>query len=74
MFMHDGDGDKEKEWWRCGGVYGFDVFVLFSFIRDEWAGMDIIRHWLNVRQGSYQEWEIDKILIVELKKEEQQGR
>jgi hypothetical protein len=36
--------------------------------------MDIIRHWLNVRQGSYQDWEIDKILIVELKKEEQQGR
>jgi hypothetical protein len=54
QFMHDGDEDKEKEWWRCNGVYGFDVFVSFSFIWDEWARVDITRHWLNVRQGSCQ--------------------
>ncbi len=54
VFMHNNNGDKEKEWWRCGGVYGFYVFVSFSFIWDEWVVMDIIGHWLNVRQGNYQ--------------------
>jgi hypothetical protein len=29
---------------------GFDVFVLFFFIWDDEARMDIIGHWLNVRQ------------------------
>ncbi len=29
---------------------GFDVFVLFSFIWDDEARMDITGHWLNVRQ------------------------
>jgi hypothetical protein len=33
--MHDNNGDKEKERWKRGGVYGFDVFMLFSFIWDE---------------------------------------
>jgi len=42
--MHDNNGDKEKDWWRCGGVYGFDVFMSFSFIWDEWARVDIIGH------------------------------
>ncbi len=51
VFMHDDNGDKEKDWWRCGGVYGFDVFMLFSFIWDEWVGVDITGHWLNARQG-----------------------
>jgi hypothetical protein len=54
VFTHDNDEDKEKEWWRCGGVHGFDVFVPFSFIWDEWIGVDITRHWLNVKQRSCQ--------------------
>jgi hypothetical protein len=60
--MHDDDGDMEKE------------FVLFSFIWDEWARMDIIGHWLNVRQGSCQAMGVSGILVVELKKEEQEGK
>jgi hypothetical protein len=35
VFAHNGDGDKEEGLWKCGGVYGFYVFVLFSFIWDE---------------------------------------
>jgi hypothetical protein len=54
MFMHDNNGHKEKEWYKCGGFYGFDDFMSFSFIWDEWVGVDIIGHWLNVRQGSCQ--------------------
>jgi hypothetical protein len=33
--MHNGDENKENGLWRCGGVYGFYVFVLISFIWDE---------------------------------------
>jgi hypothetical protein len=44
VFTHDNDGNKEKEWWKCGGVYGFYVFVSFSFIWDEWVGVDITGH------------------------------
>ncbi len=28
--------------------------MLFSFISYEWVGVDITRHWLNVKQGSCQ--------------------
>jgi len=28
--------------------------VSFSFIWDEWVGVDVAEHWLNVRQGCYQ--------------------
>jgi len=35
VFMHNGDENKENGLWRCGGVYGFYVFVLLSFIWDE---------------------------------------
>jgi hypothetical protein len=28
--------------------------VSFSFIWDEWVGVDVAEHWLNVRQGRYQ--------------------
>jgi hypothetical protein len=56
VFMHNNDGDREKEWWKCDGVYGFYVFVSFSFIWDEWIGVDITGHWLNVRQGTAKQW------------------
>jgi hypothetical protein len=42
--MHDDDGDKEKGWWRCGDIYGFYVFVLFSFILDESIKVDVVGH------------------------------
>jgi hypothetical protein len=35
VFTHDINGDKKKEQRRCGGVYGFDVFILFLKIWDE---------------------------------------
>jgi hypothetical protein len=39
---------------KCDGVYGFDVFMLFSFIWDECVVVDIVGHWLIVWQRSYQ--------------------
>jgi hypothetical protein len=44
VFTHDDNGNKEKEWWRCGGAYGFDVFMSFFKIWDEWAIVDITGH------------------------------
>jgi hypothetical protein len=54
VFIHDDNGDKKKERRRCGGVYGFDVFMLFSFIWDECDVVDIVGCWLIVWQGSCQ--------------------
>jgi len=69
VFMHDSDGNKEKEWWKCDGVYGFCVFVSFFYIWDEWVGVDIIRC-----KGAAKQWGVGRIFIVELKKEEQEGK
>ncbi len=54
MFTHDNNGDKKKERRKCDGVYGFDVFMSFSFIWDECVVVDIVGHWLIVWQRSYQ--------------------
>ncbi len=43
VFAHDDNGDKEEHWWRCDGVYDFEVFMLFSFIWDVDDVVDIIR-------------------------------
>jgi len=53
VFAHGNNGDKEEHWWRCGGVYGVEDFMSFSFIWD-YVVMDIMRCWLNVWQGSCQ--------------------
>ncbi len=54
VFTHDGNGDKNKGQRRCGGVYGFDVFMSFSFIWNVCDAVDITGCWLIVWQGSCQ--------------------
>jgi len=54
MCTHDGNEDEKKEQRRCGGVYGLDVLMSFSFIWDDYAAMDIVGCWLIVWQGSCQ--------------------
>ncbi len=36
VFTRDDNGNKKKEPRRCGGVYGFDVFMSFKFF---WMSM-----------------------------------
>jgi hypothetical protein len=47
--------------------YGFDVFMFFSFIWDEFVAMDVAGCWLIVWQGSWQV-KIGGNLAVERKK------
>jgi hypothetical protein len=54
VFTHDNNGDKKKKQRRCGGVYGFDVFIYFSFIWDECVAIYIVGCWLIVWHGSCQ--------------------
>ncbi len=51
---------------RSGGVYGFYVFVSFSFIWDEWVVMDIILDigWMWGK-GVTKQWGLGGILVVE---------
>ncbi len=53
VFTHNNNGDKKKEQRRCSGVDDFDVFMLFSFIWDDYVVVDIVGRWLIVWQGSY---------------------
>jgi hypothetical protein len=54
VFTHNNNGNKNKRRRRCGGVYGFDVFMSFFFIWDVCTTMDIVGRWLIMWQGSYQ--------------------
>jgi hypothetical protein len=71
--MHDDNGNKEKGWWRCGGVYGFYVFVSFSFI-----SMSELKILLDIGcmwgwmwgKGAAKQWGIKRILAMEQEKEE----
>ncbi len=69
--MHDGNGDKEKESWRFSGVYGYDVFLLFGMTELDWILLDIGSMW---GKGVGKWWGVGGMLVVELKKEEQQGK
>jgi hypothetical protein len=71
VFTRNGDGNKENEWWKCSGVYGFDFlccFLLFGMNEWKWILLDIGLMW---GKGAAKQWGIDGILDVELKKEEQ---
>jgi hypothetical protein len=74
VFTHDGNGDKKKERRRCGGVDGFYVFMLFSFIWDDYATVDIARRWLMCGKGATKPRVADGNLVVEWKNEEQQSK
>ncbi len=70
VFSHGSNGDKEKEWWRCGVVYGFDVFMsflLFGMSELQWILLDVGWMW---GKGVAKQWGASEILVVEQKKEE----
>jgi len=48
VFIHDNNGNKNKERRRCAGVYDFDVFMSFYFIWDVCVVVDIVGRWLIV--------------------------
>jgi hypothetical protein len=68
--MHDGNGDKEKGWWKRGGDYGSYVFVSFKKIwmnELEWILLDIGWMW---GKGASKQWGIKGIFTMEHEKEE----
>ncbi len=72
--MHNGNGDKEKQWWRCGGVMALMFvcrFLLFGINELEWILLDIGWMW---GKGVTKRWGASKILTVEWKKEEHQSK
>jgi hypothetical protein len=47
VFTHGNNGNKEEHSWRCGGDYGFEVFMSFSFIWDVDVTVNITQRWLK---------------------------
>jgi len=74
VFTHNGNGDKKKERRRCTGVDGFDVFMSFSFIWDDYATMDIAGRWLIVWQARIAKQRVIDRNLVERKDEKQQSK
>jgi hypothetical protein len=68
--MHYGNGDKEKEWWKCDGVSSLMFlccFLLFGMNDLEWILLNTSLMW---SKGAAKQWGVNKILAIELKKEE----
>jgi hypothetical protein len=75
VFTHDGNGDKKKERRRCTGGDGFDVFMSFFFIWNDYATMDIAGCWLIVWQGRIAKQRmVSRNLAEEQKDEKQQSK